>query len=125
MGKFEVLEYLMMLRLTGDDQYRRYGEVHSALRVRGIGLSYTSVWRSINTLYCDQLLDVIFETEGLQRTAKFRARISSTNTFAQKQRVQDTHLSTIGESPSATYRDDSSRAGPVLAQKHGGVARDG
>lgn len=76
LGKFEVLEYLTTLRLTGDHTHRRYGDVHQELRRRGVSLSYGSVWRTMNGLYSDGLLEVAFDVDGLQRTAKFRARVA-------------------------------------------------
>lgn len=87
MGKAEVFEFLVRLRLCGDDNYHRYGEVHEAMRREGQSYSYTSVWRCLNSLYSDEMLDVDFDLNGLQRTAKFRAKLSS--------RVQVSHMKRV------------------------------
>lgn len=75
MGKFEVLDFLNHLRRVGDDRYYRYEEVHSMLRSEGQSFNYTSVWRTLNVLACDGLVEFDFETRGLQRIVKFRGRV--------------------------------------------------
>lgn len=91
MGKFEVLSYLTTKRLTGDDRFFRYQEIHQALRQDGESRSYTSVWRSINGLYSDQLLEVTFEVDGLQRMARFRARLAAEQQPSPLNRIHNTH----------------------------------
>lgn len=75
MGKYEVLGVLTVLRSSGDDGYYRYAEIHHLLGVHGLDCSYTAVWRSVNGLYCDGLLDVLKEGDILHRSLRFRARI--------------------------------------------------
>lgn len=87
MGKFEVLSYLQLLRKTGDENYYRHCEIHAAMRRHGISFSFTSVWRSINSLFSDGLLEVYIDAHGLQRTAKFRARIQEEIISSQTQKV--------------------------------------
>lgn len=89
MGRFEVLEYMQCLRAVGDEDFYRYTEVHDGLREKGVSLSYSSVWRTMNTLWSDEFLEVDFEVEGLQRTAKFRARESSVLHSSQMKRVHN------------------------------------
>ena len=89
MGKFEVLELLTTLRQTGENGYLSYGEVHDLLRRSGAGLSYQSVWRTLNTLWSDHLLEVQTEVNGLQRTILFRARVSSRLHTSQMKRVHN------------------------------------
>jgi len=91
MGKFEVLDYLRVMREDGLNDYLRYREIHEGLRAKGQSFSYTSVWRSLNSLYTDGLVEVRFSFEGLQRVAYFRARISSVHT-SQMKRVNNIHL---------------------------------
>lgn len=124
MGKFEVLGYLTMRRLSGDMEYYRYGEVHEGLKSQDISLSYTSVWRSINSLYSDGLLEVEFEVEGLQRTAKFRARVLPDIQVSYMKRAYNTPCRVEEESGRATLRKAlrASQAAPgALAAQEGRV----
>lgn len=106
MGKFEVLEYLTTLRLTGDHTHRRYGAVHQELRRRGVSLSYGSVWRTMNGLYSDGLLEVAFDVEGLQRTAKFRARIQKNLQISPMNRDYNTYRCKAESRHSTKKRDE-------------------
>lgn len=97
MGKFEVLDYLMVLRQTGDHGFYRYAEIHAGLRRRGVSLGYGGVWRTVNCLYSDGLLEVDFAVDGLQRAALFRAKILSVPVSSEKRehnilRVPDQNL---------------------------------
>lgn len=124
MGKFEVLGFLTVRRMSGDDQYYRYGEIHEGLRTQDISLSYTSVWRSINSLACDGLLEVIFEGGPLQRTAKFRAKLSSKIQSSGMKRVHNTYRKQQESSGRAVPREAlaARRAAPTpaLARHSGG-----
>lgn len=116
MGKFEVLAYLQMLRATGDGEYYRHCEVHEAMRRSGQSYSFTSVWRSINGLYSDGLLEVRMESRGLQRTAKFRARTILAMQGSQVQRVDNIRGVPAENEPSDARR---ARQAPQLEVWHG------
>ena len=77
MGKFEVLSHLQMLRRCGDDRFFRHCEIHEEMRRNGQSFNFSSVWRCINSLYSDGLLEVDIDHHGLQRTARFRARMEN------------------------------------------------
>lgn len=89
MGKREVSEYLLMLRMTGEHEYLRYAEIHEGMRQNGKCYNYTSVWRSVNSLFSDGLLEVRFEGGVLQRTALFRAPLPSSVQVSHMKRLHN------------------------------------
>lgn len=120
MAYHEVLAYLTMLRQTGDHRYRRYHEIHSEMRQQGVSRCYRNIWRTVNSLFWDKQLEVEFDTDGLQRTAKFRAVLSSEKNFAQAQPFDNTHPEAIGESPGATHQEASERGRVALTKPSSG-----
>jgi len=74
MGKFEVLAVLQEERELEERRFLSYTEIHKSMVERGFDYSYVSVWRSIHSLWCDDLIRVKFLAKGLQRQAVFRAR---------------------------------------------------
>jgi hypothetical protein len=91
MGKYEVLGLLIMLRQTGDHQHYRYTEIHQMMIEHDMSQSYTAVWRSVNVLYSDGLLDVKVEGGLLDRTLKFRAKLSRVLQTSDMKRVHNTY----------------------------------
>lgn len=107
MGKAEVFEFLVRLRLCGNDDFLRYGEVHEEMRREGQSYSYTSVWRCLNGLYSDEMLEVEFDRNGLQRTAKFRAKLSRRMQVSHMKRVHNILSEQEERTPSARPRGQS------------------
>jgi hypothetical protein len=75
LGKFEVLEYLRGLRSGGDEAYWSYVEIHRGVVLSGVGLSYVSVYRSVNALWCDGLLEASILGDVVRRSVRFRAKL--------------------------------------------------
>ena len=75
MGKYEVLGVLTVMRHTGDHRFFRYIEIHQLMKEQGMSNSYTSVWRSVNGLFSDGLLEVRKEGDLLSRTLSFRVKL--------------------------------------------------
>lgn len=101
MGKFEVLEYLQGRRQKGMDSYLSYAQVHEGLCRSGMGCSYTSVWRSMNSLWWEGLVEVEYEVNGLQRTALFRAHITTGLQVSDMKRVHNTYRKPVQKSGGA------------------------
>lgn len=104
MGKYEVLGLLIMLRQTGDHEYYRYAEIHQLMIEHDMSQSYTAVWRSVNVLYSDGLLDVKVEGGLLDRTLRFRAKLSRVLQASDMKGVHN------------TYRKMQQRPGGVVSE---------
>lgn len=99
MGQFEILQWLVNRRETGDDAYRTYVQIHEAMRRDGYTDSYPALWRGINRLHSSGLIEAIFEGGILQRKALFRAKIISTLRGSHMKRVHNTYQGLDEKSP--------------------------
>ena len=71
----DVLEFLQRRVATGDKKFYTACEIHKLILREGKSLGYISVWRSTNQLWRTGYIEGKFDIHGLQRRAKFRAKI--------------------------------------------------
>lgn len=118
MGQSEVIEYMVMLRESGDDMYYKSPEIHEQMKARGISISYISVWRSLNALWWHDEVEVTFDVKRVQRTAKFRAVAPTSLHTSQVKRVHNIPLE-IEENRlwDKTRREEKKKSG--VGQVHG------
>lgn len=117
LGKYEVLGLLTLLRDSGDNKFYRYNDIHQMMLERGISNNYTSVWRSINSLFCDGLLDVEKEGDILSRTLRFRCKKELSNVNVKKNKEYYTYQAVQDNRLRKFTREDSKQTGPVPNSK--------
>lgn len=113
MGKFEVYDYLVRLRLKGDDAHYSFAEIQRGMKDEGQSHNYEYLRRCVLQMFTDRMVESVLSTDFLNRTRRFRARLSdymkSLHSSPMK-RVDNIHLSGDETSPGHAKGDGTSRA---------------
>lgn len=96
MGKYEVLGFLMTLRMNGNDNYYSYTKIHMQLLEYGMTHSERATYRVINQLWNDGLLEARIEGDILHRKVLFRAKIPKNLNTLQVKRVHNKNRELVG-----------------------------